>query len=320
MSFGSVLVIGDVFVDWIVRVATYPRRAGNVNTSAPELHGGGTAANVAVGLTRLGLPVTFVSKIGDDVYGRFLQADLSQSGLDTHQVLIDATTYTPVVIAVVDGEGERTFLACAEDAAHTQLRPEEFQPALLDQTAWLHTTGVCFVGGTSPATLLQAMTLAKERAIPVSLDVNLRLQGDIFPEFLRAGLEKAIAVADVIFASVEEIKLLAPAATFEESARQLAGLDRVVVARQGAKGALAISAGETITVSAFPTQVVDLLGAGDAFDAGFIAAQVQGEPVREALRWGNAVAALKIAQPGGRSLPDQTAVKQVLNRIIKENL
>ena len=64
---------------------------------------------------------------------------------------------------------------------------------------------------------------------------------------------------------------------------------------------------------AFPARVVDLLGAGDAFNGGFIAAQVAGHDLIESLRWGNAVAALKIAQPGARGLPSRAEVEKLLS-------
>lgn len=74
-----------------------------------------------------------------------------------------------------------------------------------------------------------------------------------------------------------------------------------MVARLGADGAVACSSAGVITSPGFAVQVVDAVGAGDAFDAGFIAARLRGRDVNEALRWGNAVAALTIAQPGARS-------------------
>ena len=82
--------------------------------------------------------------------------------------------------------------------------------------------------------------------------------------------------------------------------------------RQGAHGALAATPGGTTHAVAFPVKVKDTLGAGDAFDGGFIAAQLAGMPVEAALRWGNAVAALKIGQPGARGLPLRDEVEQFL--------
>lgn len=309
-----VLVVGDAAVDWVVRVPAYPPRGGNAWSSAPELHGGGSATNVAVGLARLRVPVAFLGKLGDDAHGRFLLDDLARQGVDTTYLRTDPGTFTPVVIAVVDAEGQRTFFACAQGAAHTQLRPEEIDPDAVASAAWLHTSGVCLVEMPSRDAVLHAMTLARDQGVPVSLDVNLRLEGDVFPEPFRAAVEQAVFLADVILGSVEELALLVPAPSTEESVRALAGGERTVVARLGSAGALAVSTdGRKVAVPAFPTEVVDTLGAGDAFDVGFIAARVEGLDVETALRWGNAVAALKIARPGARALPTRVEVESLLH-------
>ncbi len=169
MTTRPVLVMGDAILDWVIRVAAYPPRAGNAWSAAPEPQGGGTGANVAVGLARLGLPVALLSKVGDDSHGHFLRDDLAREGVDTTYLRLDPITDTAVVIAVVDGDGERTFFACGLGGAQSRLRPEEINPTVLAQAAWLHTSGVCLIEGTSPETLLRAMAQAREFKVPVSL-------------------------------------------------------------------------------------------------------------------------------------------------------
>ena len=90
--------------------------------------------------------------------------------------------------------------------------------------------------------------------------------------------------------------------------------ERVVVARRGNKGALVATPNETFCSPALQTQVVDTLGAGDAFNGGFIAARLAKVDIREAARWGNAVAALKIGRVGARGLPSLGELKRALGR------
>ncbi len=100
----------------------------------------------------------------------------------------------------------------------------------------------------------------------------------------------------------------------QAAARALSDGQRLVVARLGADGALAagpLSEG-ICHVPTIPTPVVDTLGAGDAFDAGFIAARLAGRDTREALRWGNATAALKITRPGARGTPSREELERML--------
>jgi sugar/nucleoside kinase (ribokinase family) len=125
----------------------------------------------------------------------------------------------------------------------------------------------------------------------------------------------------------EEIAPLAGLDNVEAAARAMCDGKRVVVARLGADGALAAvptsassaEPAEIVHAPAFPTSVVDTLGAGDAFDAGFVAACLAGGDTHEALRWGNAVAALKIGRPGARGTPSRTELKEVLEGESKES-
>ena len=110
----------------------------------------------------------------------------------------------------------------------------------------------------------------------------------------------------------EEIVPVSALNTVEAAAQALADSKRVVVARLGVGGALAAGPGGPCHVPAFPTSVVDTLGAGDAFDGGFIAARLAECDLSEALRWGNAVAALKIRRPGARATPSRAEVDRLL--------
>ena len=309
----QVLTLGEVGVDWIIRVPALPPRGGNAWTPAPERHGGGATANVAVGLARLGVPVSFWGKVGDDEHGRFLLKELIQEGIDTTLAQVDPESFTMVVIAVVDAEGERTFFTCSQGAAHTKLTLEEMDPRVIGNALWLHTSGTCLAEAPSQDAILHAMALARDLGVPVSIDVNICLERELISASFRQALERAVLLADVVLGSADEISSLAPASTVEASARALTSENRTVVARLGPEGALAASPAGVVAAPAFPTRVVDTVGAGDAFDAGFIAARVAGFGMEMAVRWGNAVAALKVGRPGARGLPSRAEVEELLH-------
>ncbi len=106
---------------------------------------------------------------------------------------------------------------------------------------------------------------------------------------------------------------LTAANSVEAAAQSLCGSKRTIVARRGDQGAFVLTPTESFDVPAFQTPVVDTLGAGDAFDGGFIAARLTKLGTREAAMWGNAVAALKIARAGARALPSLQDLKQMLD-------
>ncbi len=314
MTTKPVIALGDANVDMVIRLPE--RTADSLPTlTPPALFGGGSVANVSVALARLGVSTAFVGTVGDDGYGRFVQHDLAREGVDTRYLLPVRDAFTTMVIAMIEPNGERLVVAWpTQGGAHIHLRPDDISPQAIENAAWLHTSGMVLRDSPVREAVLHAMELARAAGVPVSLDLNLRLELWGWHDHIRETVTRAIALADVVFGSAaEEIVPLAQSDTVEAAALALTGGQRTVVARLGAEGALAVTpAGDSMRVPSFSTPIVDTLGAGDAFDGGFIAARLAGHDTGEATRWGNAVAALKIARKGARGLPTRTDVERVL--------
>lgn len=312
----QVLILGDACVDLLVRV---PEKSGNPRELVqPELLGGGTGANTAVGLARLGVATALLGTVGEDGYGRFTRNTLAAEGIDTTHLFDASDAFTTITLALIDQHGERTLFGWPRrGAAHTRLAVEQVDATIVQQAAWVHTTGICLVESPSQDAVLHGLALAHAAGIPVSLDLNLRLgfENGRLPSAFLAVLRKAIALSTYVLGSAtdELVYLGAPDATYQEAAQELANAGQTVIARLGAQGALVVAPGRAAQlVSAFPITVVDTLGAGDAFNAGFITASLEGRPLGEAVRWGHAVAALKLGKPGARSTPRRVEVEQLL--------
>ncbi|MFC1619345.1 carbohydrate kinase family protein [Candidatus Neomarinimicrobiota bacterium] len=314
MTGSQVVVLGDANVDMLIRLPDRASGSHDLTHTAPQLHGGGTAANVSVALARLGVKVTLVGAVGDDGYGRWMLDELGREGVDVQGVYSVPDAFTPMVMALIEPDGERTVVVWPpEGGAHTQLQAENIDPGLLSSAVWLHTTGMCLRAAPARDAVLYAMELAREAGVTVSLDLNLRRECWGLKDATQRTFERAIELADVVFGNAEEeIMPIAGVDSAEEAARHLCGGKRTVIARQGDQGALVVTPQETFHVPAFQTNVVDTLGAGDAFDGGFIAACMAKANVKEATRWGNGVAALKIGQAGAQSLPSLEDLKQLL--------
>lgn len=310
----TVIVLGDANVDMVIRLPDRSADTPDLTRSEPQLFGGGTAANTAVALARLGVPTAFAGAVGDDGFGRFVRDDLVAEGIDTRSLHTLPAAFTPMVIAMIEPDGERLNVVWPpERGADQQLRPADIDADQIASAAWLHTSGMCLRLSPARDTVLHAMQIAHNAGVPVSLDLNLRLELWGWGDNIRATVARALPLVSVIFGgAADEIVPLSSIADPAEAARALAGESRIVVARQGADGALAATPEGIVQVPAFPAQVVDTLGAGDVFDAGFIAARCDGAGVREALRWGNAVAALKIQRPGARSSPTRDEVLRLV--------
>jgi len=316
MPKSQVVVIGDACVDMVIRLPDRKSNTPDLRNSVPQLQGGGTAANTAAALARLGVDVTMAGAVGDDGYGRWIRDDLVREGVDVKGLYFVHDAFTPMVMALIELNGERSLVVWPpEGGAHQHLQTDAVNPTLISSASWLHTTGICLREPPVSDTVLYSMELARKADVTVSLDLNLRLESWDLSDAARRTFERAIELSDVVFGNgEEEIIPLAGTDSVEDGAQQLSDNRRIIIARRGNKGVFVAAPNETFHVSPFKTQIVDTLGAGDAFNGGFIAACMAKAGTMEAARWGNAAAALKIGQAGARGLPYLKDVKQMLGQ------
>jgi sugar/nucleoside kinase (ribokinase family) len=308
----SVVVIGDANVDMEI-VLPSAERAETHGNPTPRLFGGGSAANTAAALARLGVDCRFVGSVGDDSYGRFAVASLAESGVDTSLVETTRNAPTVMVVLVVPPGGDRLIYVWPPNGgAQAELSVESAESST-DGAEWLHVSGLCLRVSPAREAVLAAMEAARASGTPVSFDLNLRLENWGWDDGFRPVVEEAVRLSDVVMgAAMDEVVPLAGLDDPISAARALAGDDRLVIARLGADGAVACSRDETVTQPGFAVDVADTVGAGDAFNAGFIGTRHRGGDVSEALAWGNAVAALAVAQSGARSTPTHGEVEAFL--------
>lgn len=311
----QVLGIGDAMVDLFTRASQLPPRGGNIWSSAVEVHSGGTTANVAANLAKLGIQSGFAGFVGDDPYGAYLVDEFKRIGVDPRWTEKKIGAYTGIILAIIDDTGERTFIACARGAAHTFLTPEYANKLNINKDTVVHSSGVCLGEEPARSGLLAALHKVHKQENLLYFDPNLRLEGNIFPEPLKEAQLEAISISDVILIGDEEIALLYPTLSLEESVQNiLSSGAKLVVVKQGDKGATLYSKDGQDHQPAFKTEVVSTAGAGDSFDAGFIAARIRQACPHDALIYANAVAAIKVSRQGSQSVPTHFEVLEFLKR------
>ena len=304
----DVLVIGECVAD-IVRLPG----------AADQVHPGGSPANVAHGLARLGRRATLLTQLGPDANGRLIRDHLAASGV---RVRTDgATAPTPSAAVTLDGGGRATYTF---EITWT-LAPD----GTGDPYQHVHTGSVAAVMEPGAATVLGAVESARPAAT-ISYDPNVRpeLMGDHDTAVRR--VERCVALSDVVKASDEDLEWLYPGEDPEAVAArwQTTGPALVLVTR-GADGALAVLPGGRATVEALPTDVVDTVGAGDAFMSGALHAlaslglvgadgrerlrSVDADTVTEVLRHAAASGAVTVARAGANP-PDEAELKAALDR------
>ena len=168
----KILVLGDVNVDLVIPLEERSVEVSNPESPGVTLYGGGTAANTAVGLARLGEQVTFIGTVGDDGYGRWVVNDLAQEGIDTREIRFVPDAFTSMVVALIHPDGDRSIYVWPDQGgAHTALEPDDIKSEIIQKFSWLHVTGLCLREEPVRQAQLNAMKIASEEGLTVSLDI-----------------------------------------------------------------------------------------------------------------------------------------------------
>lgn len=267
MNGARVLSVGEVLLD----LATAP--AGTPLSSATTLtmHLGGSPANVAVGLARLGVDVGLLTSVGADALGEWIKRELRVQGVATDGVVSIAGKRTGLLFLSIDEKGNREFLHAREDTADGALGPEHAHEGSLDGVGLLHHSSgpLRFPHGLELVRTLRAR--ARERGIPVTVDGNLR------PGLWPSVEENARVVwaeskdCDLFKCNEDEALTITGAGNPVDALHRMrAHCRRAAVVTLGAKGAILVGEGRVIEVPAPDARVVDSTGAGDAFMAGML--------------------------------------------------
>ncbi|MFE7488485.1 carbohydrate kinase [Kitasatospora sp. NPDC057541] len=231
---------------------------------ATTAHPGGSPANVAVGLGRLGHPVALLTRLGQDAHGAQLAAHLAGSGVALVGGVVDDHP-TSTAIAHTDVSGGATY-----EFAITWHLDGPDPDGLPARSACLHTGSIAATLEPGAGTVRRLMERARGRCT-VSYDPNCRPSLMGHPEEARARIESLVASADVVKASDEDLAWLHPGRDVVDVAREWLALGpAVVVVTRGGTGSVGLCREGTVARPAVPVEVTDTVGAGDAFMAGLL--------------------------------------------------
>ena len=250
-------------------------------------HTAGAETNVAVGLARLGYRVSWFSRLGDDSIGHYLRACFEDEGIDCSQVEMVAGGRTGMMFKTLSVAGDDpTIEYHRKDSAASQLRADDVDWARFEKASHLHTTGI--YPALTPNTLevtQSAMERMRSNGKSVSFDPNLRPALWPNTEAMRTSINALAAKADWVFPGLQEGQLL----TGKETPAGIATFYRAqgaecVVVKLGDAGAYYDSDSGVGMVPAFPvSQIVDTVGAGDAFAVGVISGLLEKLPLQKAV-------------------------------------
>ncbi len=272
MTAGGIVTLGETMA--LMSAAEIGSWAGHRDL---KLSIAGAESNVSIGVRRLGQPATWISRVGDDGFGELILRELRAEGV-TAAAATDSGHPTGLMVKERPNTVRTHVRYYRAGSAAAAMSVDDIDAGTVTSASLLHITGITPALGTGPAAAVRrAVDVAREAGMMVSLDVNYR--SALWSRDAAASwLSPLVELADLVFAGPEEASLVVTEDGPEPMARAIAELGPTqVVIKLGADGAVSYVDGVVRTTPAVPVQVVDTVGAGDAFVAGYLADLLDGQ-------------------------------------------
>ena len=273
----DVIALGELLIDFAsksVDAAGYPTMAANP---------GGAPGNFLAALNAYGAKTGFLGKVGDDAFGHLLLGTLTQSGIETKGIVVDPEVFTTLAFVTFDDKGDRSFSFARKPGADTQLRWEEVDKTMIDESKVFHFGTLSLTGEPARTTTQKAVAYAKEQGKLITYDPNLRKPLWKTEEEAKEQILWGLYQADVVKISDEEVEFLWNC-TPEEGADKLLNEYGVSLAMVtlGPKGCYLKTANAVCVAPGPKVSPIDTTGAGDIFGGSAVSRLLElNKPVAE---------------------------------------
>lgn len=261
---------------------------------------GGSAANIAAGIVRLGGHASLVTRVSDDAVGRFCQNKLRHYGIGADYVIAaGGEARNSLAISETRVEGHQTVIY-RNGAADFQMSVEDVEAVDYQAFGALVTAGTVFAAEPSRSAAFRAFDLAHAAGLPIIFDVDYRPYSWPSPQVAQEVLSRAGDLSNVIVGNVDEFGFMAGGKDKGlAKARDLAtSSTAIVVYKMGEHGAITFAGGQEIRTGVYPVTALKPTGAGDSFMAGLLTGLAEGADLKSAILRGSACAAIVVAKPG----------------------
>jgi len=281
-------------------VLFWPRAGESLAEAAMyERSFGGAESNAAIALARLGHTPRWISRLGADPFGRYIRASLQREGA---RVDAPADPHAPTAVFFKEqaAHGPRRVFYYRRGSAASRLEPDDLSPAQFAGARLLHLTGITpALSPSCAAAVDHAIALARAAGLLVCVDPNVRLQLWPSDDACRDTLRGLMARADLVLLGHEDAATLFPGLDEGAVIGAVRALGpRTVVLKLGERGARGATDSEDVQVEPYPVVVADSVGAGDGFDAGFMAGLLRGLPLAGCLALGARVGTAAVTVAG----------------------
>ena len=297
---------------------------------------GGSSANVAVGLSRLGLEVAMLTRVGDEHMGRFVREALSGEGVDVSAVRTDPRRLTGLVLLGIENAESFPHIFYRENCADMGLTPADVDAAPFAAAKALAITGTHLSTDSVRAASRRAIEVAKRHGLKLVLDVDYRpVLWGLAGHGGGADREKGSAEVtrqiqaflpdfDLVVGTEEEIRVAGGGASAIEALQAIrARTGATIVMKRGVAGCVVFegpipaSVEQGLVVGGFPVEVLNVLGAGDAFLSGYLSGWIEGMPAAHCGRRGNAAGAIVVTRHGCTpAMPTRAELEEFLGRAV----
>ncbi|NQX62492.1 sugar kinase [Paenibacillus qinlingensis] len=283
-----------------------------------ELHSlfGGAESNVAIGISRLGGHVGWFGRLGKDPLGRMIFKKIRGEGVDVSRAEMTPDAPTGLMMREVL-MGKTSVYYYRKNSAASQMSPKHLDEAYIAGAKILHITGITpALSESCREAAFEAVRLARKHGVKVSFDPNLRLKLWSIEEARPVLLELA-KLSDIFLPGLDELKLLYQTEDWDVIVSKLRELSAVSIVKGGEDVTYVVTADTITTVPYFKAeQVIDTVGAGDGFCAGFLVGVLKAYEYPEAVRIGNLVGSMIVQTEGDwEGAPTWEQVEAVLNNI-----
>ncbi len=278
---------------------------------------GGSSTNIACCSSRMGLKAALITRVGDEHMGQFIREQLQREGVDTSHVITDEERLTALVVLGIKDKDTFPLIFFRENCADMAIAKTDFDEAFIGSAKALLITGTHFSSETVYDTSVHALKLARQHNTKTVLDIDYRpvlwgltSKGDgetrfIANDTVTAHLQGILPAFDLIVGTEEEIHIAGGSTDTLEAMRNIRAVsDAVLVLKRGPFGAsvyegdIPASLNDGVTVEGVTVDVLNVLGAGDAFISGFLRGWLNDEGYVQALRYANACGALVVSRHG----------------------
>jgi 5-dehydro-2-deoxygluconokinase len=264
---------------------------------------GGSPANIAIGMSRLGLKTAFIGKIADDQMGRFISGYLLDNGIDTGNVVTDKTgAVTGLTFTEIKSPVDCSILMYRDNVADLKLSPLEVSEELIAGSKMLLISGTALAASPSRESVFLALDYARKHGTVVVFDVDYRPYTWGSPEETAVYYNLAAEKSDIIVGTREEFD------SMERFERNPQRIDRytadkwlnhsasIVIIKHGKEGSIAYTKdGLEHRAKSYPAKVVKTFGAGDSYAAGFLYGISSGWTIEKSMEFGSAAACIVIS-------------------------